>query len=273
MIKLNKKGFSLIELLVAMAVAAILLAGIYKAFNSQMKTHVAQQAVADMQQGLRASMFLMDKDIRMAGYNPTGLAPAQITTADNNLIEFTMDITGGQNDGDDNDDDGNFDAGDLNQDNDNLDNDGDGLVDEDDEADESRFGDGDVGDLFERIRYSLAGNTLQREFWDDVAVDWQSSDIAENIEALNFVYLDQDRNPLDDDGNGNVTASISQIRSIQITIVARADQNPNSMLPNQKIDTNTYTDQWGNVVLPPPNDRFRRIVLTAEVQCRNLGLP
>ena len=72
---------------------------------------------------------------------------------------------------------------------------------------------------------------------------------------------------------------LSDIRSVQITIVARAGQNPRQGLPAQQVDSNVYMNQqsrpgddW-DIILPAQNDRFRRNMLTTEVSCRNLGLP
>jgi type IV pilus assembly protein PilW len=95
--------------------------------------------------------------------------------------------------------------------------------------------------------------------------------IAQNIHKLNFVYLDgaSPPNVLDDDGNGNVTTSISQIRSVQITIVAKTDSRD----PQRKYtDTSSYMNQQGTVILPAQNDHFRRRLLTTTIRCRNLGL-
>jgi type IV pilus assembly protein PilW len=55
----NQKGFTLIEFLVAMAVAGIVMAGIYSAYYSQQKSFVVQDEMAEMQQNLRAAMFFM----------------------------------------------------------------------------------------------------------------------------------------------------------------------------------------------------------------------
>jgi type IV pilus assembly protein PilW len=63
----SQKGFSLIELLVAMAIASILMAGIYTFYQNQLKTHITQQQMVDMQQDARAAMYMMTRDIRMAG--------------------------------------------------------------------------------------------------------------------------------------------------------------------------------------------------------------
>ena len=60
--------------------------------------------------------------------------------------------------------------------------------------------------------------------------------LAENIESLNFVYLDQ---------SGVTTSSIPNIRSVQITLIAKADRDD--------LDVPLKT-------------------LQTEVRCRNLGL-
>ena len=256
----------------------------------------------DMQQGIRMAMFLMEKEIRMAGYDPTNsnaypLDPKiQITSAQRASITFTMDITGGETDGDDNDGDGKIDSLDLDQDNDGIDNDLDGLVDEDDEGDETRYGDEDVDDVLERVMYFLSNDadgdgvadsmdcSLQRQYWNGVD-DWvpnPAADIAFDIDALNFVYLDENGTDLIDyDLNPPQVpaANLGNIRSVQITMVARGGQNPRQGLPNQEVDTKVYMNQqerpgddW-DIILPAQNDRFRRNILTSEVSCRNLGLP
>ena len=66
----SQKGFSLIELMVAMAIASILMAGIYTFYQNQLKTHITQQQMVDMQQDARAAMYMMTREIRMAGYDP-----------------------------------------------------------------------------------------------------------------------------------------------------------------------------------------------------------
>lgn len=282
----GKKGFSLLELITAMGLAAIVLVGIYTVYFTQTKSHATQQAVVDMQQGIRLALFLLEKEVRMAGYDLTGTSNAGIISAQRASITFSMDITGGQTDGLDNDGDGDTDTADLKLDNDGLDNDADTLVDESDEGDETAYGDGDVSDALEQITYFLSNDangdgiadslncSLQRQHWDGAV--WQPSpaaDLAFNIDALNFVYLDGAGAPLDDDGSGNVTVSIPLIRSVQVTIVARAGQNPRQGLPNQKVDNKVYRNQQDQIILPAQNDRFRRNILTTQVSCRNLGLP
>jgi prepilin-type N-terminal cleavage/methylation domain-containing protein len=59
---------TLIELLVAMAISAILIAAIYRTFISQQKTYTVQEQVVDMQQNVRVAINRMMREIRMAGF-------------------------------------------------------------------------------------------------------------------------------------------------------------------------------------------------------------
>jgi type IV pilus assembly protein PilW len=70
----NEKGVSLIELLVALVIAAITLAGIYRVFISQTKTYAIQDQVVEVQQSVRSAMDIILRDLRMTGFdddNPT----------------------------------------------------------------------------------------------------------------------------------------------------------------------------------------------------------
>ena len=66
----NKKGVTLIELLVALVISGIVVAGIYRVFTAQTRAYTVQEQVVDVQQNIRSVMELMLRDIRMAGYKP-----------------------------------------------------------------------------------------------------------------------------------------------------------------------------------------------------------
>lgn len=213
----NKKGFTIVELLVAITISSVVMASVYSAYYSQQKTAVVQEQMADMQQNLRAAMFYMEREIRMAGCDPTNDAGAGIVTADDASIAFTEDVRGDALGSDP---------------------------------------DGDVADSNENITYALVGTDLQRN----------GMVMAQNIDALDFVYLDGDGNRLDD-GGGSVVASIGQIRSVQITLVARTGRGDLGYR-----DSDFYSNQQGEIILGVQNDNFRRRLLTTEVCCRNLGI-
>ena len=90
----NANGFTLIEILVAMVLSIIVMAAIYSTYYSQQKSYMVQEQVAAMQQNLRAAMFYMEREIRMAGCDPTRKTDAGISTARANMIAFTEDIDG-----------------------------------------------------------------------------------------------------------------------------------------------------------------------------------
>lgn len=225
-IRNNKGGFTLIELLIAMAISTVVMTAIYSAYQSQLKSHITQQKVVEMQQNARAAMFVMEREIKMSGYDPDRSQDTEITVADNNTITFTVSAIS-----------------------DGIDNDGDGDID---------TADSDGGEV-QTITYSLGGQDLQRN----------GAVVAENIQVLDFIYLDENRNllgptPLDTDNR-------DLIRSIQITLIARSGENVAVMMMKHT-DNKTYNNQQGDALLVNPNDSFRRVILTADVKCRNLGL-
>ena len=178
-----KNGFTLVELMVTMAVAAILLTGIYAAYQAQLRTHVTQQAVVDIQQNLRGAMYFMQRSIRMAGFGDGAGFVADFSAFDGAFDESSGASTGANSIA--------F----------TIDNDDDEVI--------------DINDS-ELIAYRLNNNSL--EVWredPDNAGDWNWEPIAQNIASLNFVYLDSDNSPL---GNPPTPADI---RSVQITIEAR----------------------------------------------------
>ena len=90
----NRKGFTLLELLVAMGLSVIIMAAVYSTYYSQQKSYIVQEQLAAMEQNLRAAMFYMERDIRMAGCDPTRKTAAGVTTADATELSFTEDTDG-----------------------------------------------------------------------------------------------------------------------------------------------------------------------------------
>jgi len=72
--KKNEDGFTLVELLVTLALTAILTITIGYTFRVQALTHKTQKEVAALQQNLRTAMFLLESDLRLAGSDPTNRA-------------------------------------------------------------------------------------------------------------------------------------------------------------------------------------------------------
>ncbi len=231
-IKEWEQGFTLMELLVVILMMGVVMAGIYAVYTSQQKSFIVQQDVAEMQQNLRAAMFFMVRDIRLAGCNPTGKADAGINTADASTISLTMDIRGKN---------------------------------PDDPPD------GDTGDPEESVTYALMdtdgdGNvdSLGRCTATTPCTPADFVAVASNIDGLNFVYLDANGIVLSVPVS---TADLAKIRSVQLTVVARTESPSNGY-----VDKASYKNLQGTVVLPPQNDGFRRRVFATNIRCRNLGL-
>jgi len=84
---LNKKGMTLVELLIVLVVSSILMAAMFGSFIHQQKSYAIQDQVIDMQQGLRGAIDRMTREIRMAGYG------GDILEAFGNVNGFTHIIT------------------------------------------------------------------------------------------------------------------------------------------------------------------------------------
>ena len=220
----SNQGFTIVELLVAMVVSLLALCAIYSTFLSQHKSYVAQGETAAMHQNIRTAMFYMQREIRMAGCDPTGNANARIITANATSINFTEDVRGD-------------------------------LVGSD--------SDGATDDPNENVTYALNANNLVRNTGGGDQM------VAQNIDALDFVYLDGSSpsivlNP----GGGSVPAgSLDQIRSVEITIVARTGR-----ITLASKNNNAYFNQRNFQILAPQNDNFSRRRLTTWIKVRNLGL-
>jgi len=208
-------GFTLVETLIALTIAGVVMGGIYSVYLSQQGSYTAQEQVTALEQKVRAAMYFMNRDISMAGCDPTGNANARILTATAHSIRFTEDLNGN----------------------------------------------GDASEYNEDITYSLYMSGGIQKLGRKTPFTANNQPVAENVEALDFIYLDKNSNVLP-----TPVADPSRIRSVQITLVVRADRKD----PHYR-NANVYKNQQGQVVLGPENDNFRRRLMTAQVLCRNLA--
>ncbi|MCG6918841.1 MAG: prepilin-type N-terminal cleavage/methylation domain-containing protein, partial [Deltaproteobacteria bacterium] len=88
------RGYSLVELLVAMAITLVVMAGTYKVYVTQQDSYLLQEQVAEMQQNARTAKYIMTREIRMAGYDPLRTGKFGFVSAYNDSIRFTMDLIG-----------------------------------------------------------------------------------------------------------------------------------------------------------------------------------
>ena len=92
--KISGRGFTLVELLIAMAVSGILMTGVYSAFKTQQDSYLAQEQVAEVQQNMRASMDFITRDLRMAGFDPTESGNFSITDVRSRDLDNALDASG-----------------------------------------------------------------------------------------------------------------------------------------------------------------------------------
>lgn len=70
---MKKSGFTLVELLVVMAVLGLVMGAIYGLFQTSNRTYVVQDHVVAMQQDARFGLDHLGDHMRMAGYDPRGV--------------------------------------------------------------------------------------------------------------------------------------------------------------------------------------------------------
>lgn len=69
----RRRGFTLVELLVAVAISSFVIAGLYGVFIMQSRQLMHQDLQMEMHQNLRFAVDLVTRSVRMAGYNTSGL--------------------------------------------------------------------------------------------------------------------------------------------------------------------------------------------------------
>ncbi len=269
----NPKGFTLLEMIAAMAAGLAVMASIYSAYINHQRSHVTQQLVVDMQQNARAAISLMKREIRMLGYDP-----AATDGVDNDVNSTIDDETSG--------------AGIITAEYD----DSSGISIMRFSAD-LNYDWNVVGD--EDITYTLVGTELQRN----------GQIVAYDIEAAGFAYAfdDDDDGVLDQSGGGNIIwavdsnlgdakldnlldtnddgiidendtegganmagqVDIDRIRAVRIWLLARTRQPIKGHTDNQ-----TYA--VGAVHRGPADGDWdpgrKRMLLTTTVYCRNMGI-
>jgi type IV pilus assembly protein PilW len=267
-------GYTLVELLIAMSIAAILITAIYQVYQMRQNSQVKQQLVVEMQENIRAAASLIKREIRMTGYDPAA------------------------NDGEDSDGDSAIDD-DSESAHTGIEKAGRGMIKFSFDYDADMTTEPD-----ERITYGFAG--AYDSDGDGIADSGEAPlgratgggqliPIAENIQAIGFAYafdhnhdgiLDTDDGTADghviwafdadladgDDAlttnlDGNLLAApvpLSDIRAVRVWILARTREPIKGHFENR-----TYAVGDRNISCA---DNYPRRLLTATVYCRNMGL-
>lgn len=257
----NDKGFTLIEILIAMALVGIVMTGVYRVYAQQVAINNTQTLVRDMQQNIRAAMYYMEQEIKLAGLDPSGNADAGVERAWTGEVRVSADFGGGI------------------------------------PGDPIAFFDGAIANN-EQVTYRLDPDANNDGVCDNLAagslvpcnlvrIQGDPTDplnlasvVAQNIDAIDFAYLGVDTNQPGCDTNCVLAVvpvpddELDNIRSVQVSIVARAGgaSLPGLMIPYDH--SRFFMGQGGQVVLTNllTNDGYRRNLLTNEINCRNMGL-
>ena len=89
----NRKGFTAVEMLMSLAIMSIALTTIYGLYISYVRVYTTEGVTTRVQQGVRASMNMMVRDIRMSGLDPTASGSFGIQEINAHKIRFTADRT------------------------------------------------------------------------------------------------------------------------------------------------------------------------------------
>ena len=250
----REKGFTIIELLIVVAISGLVLSSIYSVFRNQLNAHKANIQAVEMQQNIRAAMFLMEREIRMAGYSPSMGAAAGIQVADQGVIQIAMDL---DNDGDVTDPNetvsfGFSTANDANRD---------GQVDDGAGSVASLGRDTGGGfqpmsDNVEAVAFAYAYDSDQ-----DGQLETSGGNVIWAFDSNNDGMLDTNNNT----GAALGTAvALARIRVVRIWILARS-----ATAHRGHTDTRTYLIGGKSIT---ENDKFMRRVLTTTIKCRNMSM-
>ena len=195
----DNKGFTLIEVMISLALVGIVLGGVVGLITSITTYNTKQEMMVSLEQDMRATKHLMTDEIRTAGSNPDNNIRIGFLKdgdekydTDANSIHFLRDI--------DNDD-----------------------------LDQYFEPDGDANDPDEDISYyriDEGGNLI------DVGVNTPGIlvrddgggpvPVMDNVTELEFIYYDDDDNDITGVLNGNpMTADLDDIRKVEVVITGQ----------------------------------------------------
>jgi type IV pilus assembly protein PilW len=90
----TSQGFTLIELVISLAIGSIVLAGLVSFFITQQKHYNVREQVAAMQENTRMGLDFMARELAMAGYDPAETSGAGIVLANATTLQVTIDLNG-----------------------------------------------------------------------------------------------------------------------------------------------------------------------------------
>jgi len=197
----GSRGMTIVELMVALFLASIATYGMYRTYTNTIAVYNLQEQLVEITQNMRLTLELMGRDLRMAGYDPSGSSGAGFVTVGSTTVTFSMDLNGN----------------------------------------------GVTSDSGEAVSYNFAGSALEKD----------SLPVLDNVDAVQFVYFDED---------GAATAAAANVRKVQVSLVVRS-----SLEDPSYIDSESYLNPQGSTVYTAGGDNYHRRILSEQIYCRNLG--
>jgi len=75
--RFSNVGFSLVELLIVLAISGVIMGAVFQVFNSSRRSFIVQDDVAEMQQNVRVAKMFLERDVRMAGSGVMNMSSPQ----------------------------------------------------------------------------------------------------------------------------------------------------------------------------------------------------
>ena len=240
-------GFTLIELIVTMAIVSMMMTAVYAFHISSLRAVGDEQDRVDIQQDQRISLDFITRQLRMAGYNKLEKSGPKIEDARSNYIYFTADFN---------------EDGDVNDTGEHV---AFCIYDSDNFGRSLSYitGDSDIG-------FTGAAGSLPIGHAHTAG----QHEVFAPIEDIEFYYSYYDHatksilqtlTPTDE--------QLEDLRSVAVTILAR-DDTPNPRLTNNQTyyPASNPTESVALAKWGPYDDNTRRRMMTANIRFRNLGL-
>ena len=92
-----QRGFTIIELIIAMAVALVTIAAVYSVYVVQQRHYGNQQLLQTSQENLRGALLVIERELRMVGYDPEDMGGFGVTDIRRyNVVKYKELDTAGQ---------------------------------------------------------------------------------------------------------------------------------------------------------------------------------
>ena len=269
----SRAGFSLVEVLVTLALTGIIMSAVYAVYIASLQTGVSEENRVDLQQSQRFAMDLLMSQLRHAGYDKTDSSSANVPTihaAGQDYIYFSADYSGC----------------DQNVSPSTCTKSATGL-----------FPDGDINDPGEHIVFCVftdANGVKQLGFTNSDGIDG-SPDSGNGTPDFVVGDIDTNNDGLADPGhshgsvNHQAIAPVEElefyynlssgaptvfpadpelIRSVQISLLTRGEKEDKRYVSN----SDSFTPASGAGPWTGYSDGFRRRLMIVEVNFRNMGL-